>query len=88
MVCEPQTVAAHNRVRSLRDSKLAAKPENVRSDIPAKLAYVRHLIEVEGFDDARITKKPADITARRGDQLYYFEIKYTARAPLILAPRR
>jgi hypothetical protein len=58
---------------------MSGKKENVKSDVPAKLAFIQNLLLVQGFDEARITGRPADITARRGDQTFYFEIKYTAQ---------
>ncbi len=49
---------------------------NIRSDVEAKRAFVAMLLN-EGFDEARVTGTPADVTAVRNGQIYYFEIKYT-----------
>jgi hypothetical protein len=51
---------------------------NTKSDAGAKEAFIEELLR-RGFDDARVTGAPADITARRGSEIYYFEIKYTAQ---------
>jgi hypothetical protein len=58
---------------------MSEKKGNPKSDVPAKLAFVQNLLLVQGFDEARITGQPADITARKGDQIFYFEIKHTAQ---------
>lgn len=50
--------------------------KNNKSDISAKEAYVKEL-QKNGFI-ARITKAPADITAEKDGQPWYFEIKKTA----------
>ncbi len=52
---------------------------NLKSDVAAKQAFVEVLLR-EGFEDARITGGPADITAFRDGEVHYFEIKYTAQA--------
>jgi Holliday junction resolvase len=52
---------------------------NLKSDVAAKLAFVEVLLR-EGFEDARVTCSPADITALRDGEVNYFEIKYTAQA--------
>jgi len=52
---------------------------NSKSDVKAKEAFRKKLLE-RGFDSAEVTGSPADITACKGDQTYYFEIKYTAAA--------
>jgi hypothetical protein len=49
---------------------------NAKSDLGAKQAFIVELLR-RGFDEAQVTAKPADITARRGTESYYFEIKYT-----------
>lgn len=59
---------------------MSDKKINLKSDVPAKLAFIQNLLLVQGFDEARITGKPADITARKGDQIFYFEIKFTAQS--------
>ena len=51
---------------------------NARSDVGAKEAFIDVLLR-RGFDEAKVTGRPADITARRGTEVYYFEIKYTAQ---------
>lgn len=51
---------------------------NAKSDVGAKGAFVEELLR-RGFDEARVTGSPADITACRGTEVYYFEIKYTAQ---------
>jgi hypothetical protein len=51
---------------------------NLKSDVDAKHAFIEELIR-RGYDTARVTGIPADITACRGDDVYYFEIKYTAQ---------
>jgi len=52
---------------------------NSKSDVPAKLAFIQHLLLEQGFDEAKITGRPADVTARKGNKVFYFEIKYTAQ---------
>lgn len=51
---------------------------NSKSDVLAKAAFIEVLLK-RGFSSARVTKAPADITATRDDETYYFEVKYTAR---------
>jgi hypothetical protein len=51
---------------------------NPKSDVDAKHAFVAELLR-RGYDDARVTRSPADITARRGKDTYYFEVKFTAQ---------
>jgi hypothetical protein len=51
---------------------------NAKSDVNAKQAFIEELLR-RGFDEARVTRSPADITARRGDETFYFEIKFTAQ---------
>ena len=51
--------------------------KNYKSDITAKEAYMKEL-KKKGFS-ADITKAPADITAEKDGQLWYFEIKKTAQ---------
>lgn len=51
--------------------------KNKKTDVPAKKAFVEEL-KTKGFD-ARITGAPADITAVRDGQTWYFEIKMTHR---------
>jgi hypothetical protein len=52
---------------------------NPKSDVPAKLAFVEHLLKDRSFDEARVTRHPADVTAIKCKQIFYFEIKYTAQ---------
>ncbi|MDO8546906.1 MAG: DUF3883 domain-containing protein [Nitrospirales bacterium] len=51
---------------------------NSKSDIDAKAAFIEELLG-RGFDEALVTRSPADIKARRGGDVFYFEIKYTAQ---------
>ena len=51
--------------------------KNTKSDTGAKGAFMRELLS-RGFD-ARITQSPADITATKDGQTWYFEIKMTRR---------
>ena len=51
---------------------------NAKSDVNAKEAFIEELLR-RGFDEAKVTGSPADITARRETEVYYFEIKYTAQ---------
>jgi hypothetical protein len=52
---------------------------NPKSDVLAKRAFITHLLLERGFDEARVTRRPADVTAIKGGQVYYFEIKYTSQ---------
>lgn len=52
---------------------------NAKSDVPAKQAFVKHLLTQRNFDEARVTRRPADITAMKNQEVFYFEIKYTAQ---------
>jgi len=54
-------------------------PDNAKSDVPAKLAFIDYLREKRGFDSAEITRSPADVTAVKDGQKFYFEIKYTGK---------
>jgi hypothetical protein len=54
---------------------MADKP---RDDTKAKLAFAQELRQ-RGFQDVRITARPADITAHLNGKVFYFEIKYTSR---------
>lgn len=51
---------------------------NLKSDVEAKAAFKEQLLS-EGFERATVTRAPADITAVKNGQVFYFEIKYTAR---------
>lgn len=50
---------------------------NDKSDVKAKQAYVE-LLKAKGFK-AEVTGAPADITAKRNGEDWYFEIKMTKR---------
>ena len=50
--------------------------ENLKSDVRAKEAFRDELLR-RGFETAQITGTPADITATRGGETYFFEIKFT-----------
>jgi hypothetical protein len=62
------------RRKAVADSKV-----NLKSDVPAKEAFINELVKNRGFSEARVTKSPADITARKGNKTYYFEIKWTSK---------
>ena len=49
-----------------------------KSDIKAKEAYIKFLLS-QGFDEAHVTARPADITAHKNGETYYFEIKKTSK---------
>jgi len=49
-----------------------------KSDKPAKRAFIEKLLR-EGYENPRVTATPADVTAEREGQTYYFEIKFTRR---------
>jgi hypothetical protein len=51
---------------------------NAKSDVDAKSAFIEALLR-RGYNKAKVTGSPADITAHRGGEIYYFEIKYTAQ---------
>jgi len=50
--------------------------ENLKSDVAAKEAFPHEPLR-RGFDAARITGSPADITATKGGETFYFEVKFT-----------
>jgi hypothetical protein len=50
--------------------------ENLKSDVKAKEAF-RDELRRRGFETAKITAAPADITATKGGETYYFEVKFT-----------
>ena len=52
-----------------------------KSDVKAKEAYIKFL-RSQGFDEAHVTARPADITARKNGETYYFEIKKTSKEKL------
>ncbi len=49
---------------------------NLKSDVNAKRAFVKLLIE-RGYSDVKIVSSPADIIAMKENIRYYFEIKFT-----------
>ena len=53
--------------------------DNPKSDVNAKQAFRQELLR-RGYDTARITRAPADITATKGDDTFYFEIKFTKQS--------
>ena len=59
---------------------MSDKKINLKSDVPAKLAFIQNLLLVQVSMRPKITGQPADITARKGDQIFYFEIKFTAQS--------
>lgn len=48
-----------------------------KSDVPAKAAFCRWLLEREGYSHARVAAAPADIVAIKNDETWLFEVKYT-----------
>lgn len=50
---------------------------NQKSDVPAKTAFIAELLS-RGYSNARVTKRPADITAEKDGETYFFEIKSTS----------
>lgn len=50
---------------------------NKKSDVKAKAAFVKHLLD-NGFE-AAVVSKPADIVATKDGETWYFEIKMTKR---------
>lgn len=57
--------------------------KNKKSDVLAKQAFIKEL-ETRGFQ-ARVTGAPADITATRNGETWYFEIKMTHRTQYLLS---
>ena len=49
-----------------------------KSDVAAKQAYIKYLLN-NGYEKARVTASPADITAEKNGATYYFEIKKTSQ---------
>jgi hypothetical protein len=65
------------------DRKIEEKPSPPRgekSDVEAKHAYAELLHRSGNYDSVEITSAPADITAERDGQKYYFELKVTAKS--------
>lgn len=52
---------------------------NNKSDIRAKKAFCKHLVDNQGFDTADIVSAPADIKAVKDNETWYFEIKKTTK---------
>src|SRR5581483_10645719 len=53
-----------------------ASPDNLKSDVAAKAAFIETL-HSEGFTDARVASAPADITATKDGVAWHFELKFT-----------
>lgn len=51
---------------------------NKKSDVKAKAAYVEHL-KSNGFTNPKVISSPADITAEKNGDTWYFEIKKTSQ---------
>jgi Holliday junction resolvase len=51
---------------------------NSKSDVSAKQAYIEYLLK-KGYEKATVTASPADITAEKDGNTYYFEIKKTSQ---------
>ena len=49
-----------------------------QSDVDAKNAYVKHL-ETKGYKSIKIISAPADISAKKNGEVFYFEIKKTLK---------
>lgn len=52
--------------------------DNPKSDVSAKEAFRQELLR-RGYETVRITRAPADITATKGADTFYFEIKFTSQ---------
>jgi hypothetical protein len=50
---------------------------NLKSDVPAKEAFKIFLENKKEYGSVKITNSPADITAIKNDEKYFFEIKFT-----------
>ena len=50
--------------------------KNRKSDVPAKLEYIK-ILQNKGYENVHVSASPADITAEKGGETYYFEIKMT-----------
>lgn len=53
--------------------------KNKKSDVSAKAAFCKELLEKRGFVSAEVTASPADITAIKDGVTWYYEIKMTKR---------
>tara|TARA_B100000287_G_C20085345_1_gene564117 strand:- start:43 stop:546 length:504 start_codon:yes stop_codon:yes gene_type:complete len=49
-----------------------------QSDVDAKNAYVKHL-KSKGYKSVKIISAPADISAKKNGEVFYFEIKKTLK---------
>ena len=54
-------------------------PENLKSDVAAKEAFRDELLRRD-YHTARITGSPADITATKDGDTFYFEVKFTRQS--------
>lgn len=71
--------AGSRQEQSTEMSIMAEKEINKKSDAPAKEAFVQ-LLHNQDFIEIKITKRPADITAKdKCGVPYYFEIKSTEK---------
>lgn len=50
---------------------------NAKSDVPAKAAFCRWLLEHEGYSQARVAATPADVVAVKNGETWLFEVKFT-----------
>lgn len=53
---------------------------NKKSDVKAKAAFCDELVNNRGYQSAKVTASPADITAVKDDVTWYYEIKMTKRS--------
>lgn len=51
---------------------------NTRSDIRAKQSFAQYLAD-NGYTDVKLITQPADILAKKNNQIWYFEIKSTSK---------
>ncbi|MDD5202546.1 MAG: DUF3883 domain-containing protein [Sulfurimonas sp.] len=51
---------------------------NPKSDVIAKNEYMK-ILELEGYENIRVTSAPSDIQASKNGINYYFEIKFTTK---------
>jgi len=56
--------------------KQSGRKKNSKSDVEAKKEFC-NILKKRGYYDVRVTKSPADITARKKNKICYFEIKFT-----------
>jgi hypothetical protein len=67
---------ANDLSMSTLQGEVVMDPEKPKSDVEAKAAFAAVLRE-RGYHAVTITDAPADITARRNGEVFYFEIKKT-----------